>query len=200
MLSKTKKAVIAVLVLFAALICYFGANALAIWRYASVDETQKADAAIVLGAAADETGPSPVFKGRLDHAILLYESALVGHIVVTGGVGDKNVRSDAAIGAEYLVAAGVPRDAIILEESSTITEENLKNAASLVAERGFGEVLIVSDPLHMKRAMLLAADAGLTAHPSPTQTSMYQSLPKKLGFLARETFYYVGYKWVRIFR
>ena len=199
-MSKTKKAIFAALVLFAAVLCYFAANALTIWRYASVDETQSADAAIVLGAAADETGPSPVFKGRLDHAILLYEGGLVGHIIVTGGVGEGNTRSDAAIGAEYLVAAGVPLDAIILEESSTITEENLKNAAAIVGKRGFGDVLIVSDPLHMKRAMLLAEDAGLSAYPSPTQTSMYQSFPKKLGFLARETFYYVGYKWVRIFR
>ena len=199
-MSKVKKTVFAVLLLVAVFVLYFSANAIAIWRYASVDETRKADAAIVLGAAAYESGPSPVFERRLDHAKDLYERALVGFIVVTGGFGEGNSRSDAAIGADYLAGLGVPRDAIFTEESSTITEENLKNAREIVASSGAADVLIVSDPLHMKRAMLLAKDAGLVAYASPTQTSMYQSFPKKLGFLARETFFYVGYKLTKPFR
>ncbi|HIX48720.1 MAG TPA: YdcF family protein [Candidatus Mediterraneibacter caccavium] len=51
----------------------------------------------------------------------------------------------------------------------------------------------------MKRAMMLAEDAGITAYSSPTPTTRYVSLRTKIPFLARETFYYIGYKWYRVF-
>jgi len=54
-------------------------------------------------------------------------------------------------------------------------------------------VLIVSDPMHMKRAMTMASDVGLDAHPSPTPTTKYKSLQAQMTELARETVYYLGY-------
>ena len=66
-------------------------------------------------------------------------------------------------------------------------------------ENGYKTAIIVSDPLHMKRAMMLTEDAGITAYSSPTPTTRYVSLRTKIPFLARETFYYIGYKWYRVF-
>ena len=60
--------------------------------------------------------------------------------------------------------------------------------------------IIVSDPLHMKRAMLMANDYGITAYSSPTPTSMYRSAKTQLPFLGREVFFYIGYSVVRLFR
>ena len=51
----------------------------------------------------------------------------------------------------------------------------------------------------MKRAMLLAEDAGITAYSSPTPTTRYISMRTKIPFLVRETFYYIGYQWYRLF-
>ena len=65
-------------------------------------------------------------------------------------------------------------------------------------ENGYETAIIVSDPLHMKRAMLLAEDAGISAYSSPTPSTRYISLRTKIPFLARETLYYIGYKWYRI--
>jgi uncharacterized SAM-binding protein YcdF (DUF218 family) len=67
-------------------------------------------------------------------------------------------------------------------------------------EHGLDSALIVSDPLHMKRAMLYADDKDMEAYSSPTPTSLYQSWKTKAPFLARETFYYSGYRLVRLFR
>ena len=50
----------------------------------------------------------------------------------------------------------------------------------------------------MKRAMLLAKDAGIGAYSSPTPTSRYRSLKTKAKFLAREVFYYIGYQVYRL--
>jgi uncharacterized SAM-binding protein YcdF (DUF218 family) len=54
-------------------------------------------------------------------------------------------------------------------------------------------VLIVSDPLHMKRAVSMARDVGLKAEPSPTPSTRYRGLRSQAGQLAYETYYYVGY-------
>lgn len=56
-----------------------------------------------------------------------------------------------------------------------------------------GRVLIVSDPLHMRRAMTMAHDLGLEARPSPTPTTRYVGCWSKAAFLARETYYYNTY-------
>ena len=174
--------------------------AVSIWTYAGRDETRRADAAIVLGAAVWETGPSPVYQERLNQAVRLYEQGYVEKLIVTGGKLDGSTMSDAAVGGSYLVEQGIPAEAVLLEEHSTITEENLNNAAEIMSREGLRTALIVSDPLHMKRAMLLAKDAGLEAYSSPTATSRYRSFGTKLGFLAREVFYYIGYRMLRLFR
>ena len=64
---------------------------------------------------------------------------------------------------------------------------------------GYSTAIIVSDPIHMKRSMLMAKDAGITAYSSPTPTSMYQSRESILPFLARESILYMGYGVYRVF-
>ena len=62
-------------------------------KYGKVDEKQKSDVAIVLGASTDANGVSPVFKERINHGIWLYENNYVDYIIVNiinKGEGDKN--------------------------------------------------------------------------------------------------------------
>ena len=187
-------------VLFTALAVYLAALAVSIVRYAGVDETRDADAIIVLGAAAAEDGPSPVFRARLDHAVALYREGRAARILLTGGMGRGNTRSDAAIARDYVCAQGVPREAVLLEERSTITEENLRNAKALMDAEGLQTALLVSDPLHMRRAMEMARDLGIAAYSSPTRTSIYRTLRTRAPFLLRELFFYTGYRWTRPLR
>ena len=166
-MKKKKRLWRVLLGLLAVAILYAAACAGSIWRYADVDETRTADAAIVLGAAAYEIGPSPVYRERLNHGIWLFQQGYVQKLILTGGVAEGNSRSDAAIGAEYALSRGVPAEAILLEETSAITEENLRGAAALMEGNGLETVLLVSDPLHMRRAMLQAKDFGLRAFTYP---------------------------------
>lgn len=196
-MKKIKKRYYALVVLLAIFI-YVTCNAISIWNYANVDETRTADVAIVLGASAYDEGVSPVFRERINHGIWLYQNGYVQKIIITGGYGEGNQYSDAYIGYLYATEQGIPGEDILLEEQSTITEENLDNAKLIMDKNGFTSALIVSDPLHMKRAMLLTKDAGIEGYSSPTTTSMYKSTGVKLQFLAREVFFYVGYKIVNI--
>lgn len=167
--------------------------------YSTRDEKQNADAAIILGASASESGVSPVYRERLNHGIWLYENGYVEAMIVTGGVAAGNTMSDASIAKQYLVQQGIPEKDIYLEELSTITQENLFYAKEIMDANAFENAIIVSDPLHMKRAMLMAFDCGIEAYSSPTPTSMYRSLKTKIPFLCREEFFYVGYRAYRLF-
>lgn len=187
-------------VLLIAALAYLTVTTISIVSFSEKDETRKADAAIVLGASVYDNSPSPVFSERINHAVDLYNEGDVETIIMTGGVGKGNIRSEADIAREYAEQRGVPAEAILKEEASTITEENLENAKKVMSEHGMDTALIVSDPLHMKRAMLYAKDLGMTAYSSPTPTTLYRSWKTKLPFLMREEFFYSGYRLTRLFR
>ncbi|MGH9882486.1 MAG: YdcF family protein, partial [Pyrinomonadaceae bacterium] len=78
--------------------------------------------------------------------------------------------------------------------------ENVINAKQVADASGLKAVLIVSDPMHMKRAVAMARDTGLDAYPSPTPTTRYQGWRTQVASLAHETYYYVGYLVRRRFR
>lgn len=174
--------------------------AISIWNYGKVDEKAPADVAIVLGAAISDGEVSPVYRERINHAITLYEEGTVDFIILTGGFGEGSYKSDSQVAKEYALSQGIPEEKILIEEKSTITEENLEFSKEVMEENDLETAIIVSDPLHMKRAMLMAKDYNITALSSPTPTSMYKTLKTKIPFLLREEFFYVGYCVVRIFR
>lgn len=190
---------IALIVLFFIVIC-FAFSAFQIVNYGKTDEKKNADVAVVLGAGASDNGVSPVYRERINHGIWLYENGYVEFLLFTGGVGDGNHNSDAYMAKQYALSVGIPEEVILLEEQSAITEENLEYAKIIMDEKALHTAIIVSDPLHMKRAMLMAGDYGLDACSSPTPTTMYRSFRTKFPFLLRETFFYIGYWVVRLFR
>ena len=185
--------------LLAAVTLYSLLCALSIVRYAERDEAAPADCIIVLGAGTNGKIPNAVFRERLHHAVTLYEGGYADIILLTGGYSPGNEHSDAWIAGQYLLELGIPEDAILLEERSTITQENLQFAKKIMESEGFSTCILVSDPLHMKRSMMMAKDYEIEAYSSPTPTTRYQTWKTKLPFLARETFFYVGYQVYRIF-
>lgn len=185
--------------LLAALTLYSLFCAISIVRYAERDESAPADCIIVLGAGTDGTTPSPVFRERLNHAVTLYMEGYADTIMLTGGYSPGNAHSDAWIAGQYLLEKGIPEAVIMLEERSTITQENLIYAKEIMENENLSTCILVSDPLHMKRSMMMAKDYEIEAFSSPTPTTRYQSWRTKLPFLARETFFYVGYQVYRIF-
>jgi uncharacterized SAM-binding protein YcdF (DUF218 family) len=156
-------------------------------------DTTPADAAVVLGAAVDDDVPSPVLQERLRHAAGLFDSGQVRWIVVTGGVGQGDTLAESEAGRDWLIDAGIPSDRVLIETKSRTTKQNLVFAQPLLTEHDIHRVLIVSDPLHMRRAMRMASGLGLDAHPSPTRTSRFQTLGTQLPMLAREVYFTVHY-------
>lgn len=181
------------LFLILALLLWALAPALAIWRHGGTDYARPSDCAIVLGAAAYHTRPSPVFEERIRHAIALYDRGLVKAIVFTGGYGTGAPHAESEVGRDYAIRHGVPGSAIHIETVSRTTLGNLQEAGRVMQREGLTSAILVSDPLHLKRAAMIAADLGIAAVTSPTPTSRFRSWHSRLTFLARETYFYHRY-------
>ncbi|MBC1269149.1 YdcF family protein, partial [Trichormus variabilis FSR] len=180
--------------IISALLFAISSTAISIYSYGNSSYNNKADAAIVLGAAVWGEEPSPVFRERINHAINLYKNGAISKIIFTGGVGEINEPAEAIVGKHYATARGVKTADIITETQSRTTYQNLKNAIEVVdTNEKFTKFLIISDPLHLKRAVLMARNLGIDAYPSPTPTTRYRSFNSQMEFLIRETYFYFIY-------
>ena len=199
-LRKNKVAILISLLVVSLIILSAIITAVSIAQYGKLDEKAHCDVAIILGAATSGEKVSPVYRERINHGIWLFENGYVDYLILTGGVGKGNEKSDAYVAKQYVIEKGVPEQVILIEEKSKITEENLEYAKEIMDAFSMDTAIIVSDPLHMKRAMLMAKDYGIEACSSPTPTTMYKSAKTQIPFLAREVFFYIGYSIVRVFR
>ncbi|WP_127104189.1 YdcF family protein [Pararhodobacter zhoushanensis] len=117
--------------------------------------------AVVLGAAVwAGSEPSPTLRRRVDCAVGLYHDGRVAAILGCGGVG-RHRPSEAAVMARLCLEAGVPETAVLLEDQSTSTRENLVNAQQILRALGISDVVVVSDPYHLPRARLIARQLGM---------------------------------------
>lgn len=164
-----------------------------IWNFGGKDHSTSSDCIIVLGAAVHGDQPSPVFEERIKHAIGLFQRSEASTIIFTGGYGDGVSYAESEVGASYAIAEGVSKAAILTETQSRTTHQNLAEAKKLMDSAGLKSAIIVSDPLHLKRASVMAGELGISAVTSPTPTSRYRSLRTKLGFLLREVYFYNHY-------
>lgn len=174
-------------------------TAVDVYLFSQKDEDCPAEAAIVLGAGVFGERPSPVLRERINHAIALYREGRVKTIIFTGGQSSPEAMSEAAVSRTYALERGVPDSAILLEESSTTTRENLRNTQQIAAANGLDSFLIVSTPYHMRRAMSIADKLGLDACSSPTRTTQWLNGFTQFHAFAREVVAYLIYLVVETF-
>jgi uncharacterized SAM-binding protein YcdF (DUF218 family) len=110
-------------------------------------------------------------------------------MVLTGGMGDGDTTSEAAVGRRYVMLHGVPDTAILTESQGRTTSESLQRVAAIMGTLPSREVILVSDPFHMLRLAILARRFGLTPYTSPTRTSpISASRSESWRYLLSESF------------
>ena len=134
--------------------------------YAGQDQAAPSDAIGVFGAAEYDGRPSPVYRARLDHALALYHRGIAPLIITLGGNGGDQY-NEGAVGKEYLMAMGVPEEAIIAETESRNTEESARRIAVIARANGLRRLVIVSDGTHLFRIHEICAADGLDVLTSP---------------------------------
>lgn len=155
------------------------------------DDARPADAIIVLGAAAYDAKPSPVFEERIRHGIDLYRRGLAPKLIFTGGYGGVGARfSESQVARRYALRQGVPDKAILIESLSRNTHDNLRQASLLMQQHQLHDVIVVSDPLHMARALRISKELGIRAVGSPTPTSRFRTFATRWRFLLQEVYFF----------
>src|ERR1043166_174153 len=94
-------------------------------RQSTVDESQRADVIVVLGAAEYRGHPSPVLEARLNHALFLYLQNLAPRILTTGGAGGDPTFTEGGVAQAYLSRHGVPSEAILVESEGESTVHSI---------------------------------------------------------------------------
>lgn len=127
--------------------------------YAGPWDEPKGDVLILLSAAADDHGGiafSSYWRAR--YALLAWQTGGFKKIVISGGGGPGILN--------FLVAEGVPRDAILAEWQSKSTRDNAIDTARLLAGMPGKKVLLTSD-FHMFRAVRVFRKLGIQVSPLP---------------------------------
>ncbi|MCC4615978.1 YdcF family protein [Xanthomonas campestris pv. asclepiadis] len=154
------------------------------------DQAAPADVIIVLGAAAYDARPSPVFEERIRHALDLYAQGYAPRLLFTGGFGNGARFAESQVARRYALRHGVPPEAIVIETVSRTTRQNLQQARALMDRHGMHRAIIVSDPLHMARALRLSQELGVDALASSTPSTRFRSFHTSWRFLLQEVYYF----------
>jgi uncharacterized SAM-binding protein YcdF (DUF218 family) len=131
-------------------------------RGAQGEEPETADAILVLGRRMEADQITEVFRARLAQAEQLWRQGFAPRIFVAGGATGTASRSEAEAGRDWLLGRGLPDAAILLEDRSQHTLENLFNVRVQMREAGWQTLLLVSDALHLARARATAEGLSLS--------------------------------------
>lgn len=108
--------------------------------------------ALVLGCR-----PGPALSARVAAAVGMWRAGFATRIIVSGAFGE------AEAGVAFARGAGVPPDRVVAETEARSTFDNLRHGAALAG----GPMWVVSDRLHVPRAMEFAAGLDIAVYPWP---------------------------------
>ena len=148
-----------------------------------------ADVMVILGCMVYPWGPSILLQDRLDTALAHLETNPDMTVVVTGGKGDDEHKSEAQAMHDYLVEHGFPTAQIILEDRAANTHENLIFSRDLLKDLGYNteqEFLLVSNGFHLTRSRILWERVFGTDDNLNTLAAPSSHLPSRLKMYVRE--------------
>ena len=136
-------------------------------------EARQADYLLVLGGGIRGDQPGCSLTARLEAARACWEQNPSCTLIVCGGQGADEQYTEAYVMHKWLLAHGVPKNRILLEDQSVNTVQNIRNAKEILRQTGAerARVAVVSSGFHLFRARHLMEQAGLgrlaVAAPSP---------------------------------
>lgn len=159
--------------------------------FGSSDYRRPADCAVVLGAGVRADGsPSLALSDRVLQAVELYRQGLVARLVMTGGI-DARGHSEPQVMRALACAAGVPADAILLDEAGRNTRASARNCRQLMRLHGLQSALLVSHDYHLARCRAAFRREGIRCYTVPCQET--RRLARAPYYLARECLAYLFY-------
>lgn len=167
------------------------------WLYTKLGAVPQAEVVVVLGAGLSGEKVTPLLASRIDRGIEVLDriTAAGGQpvLVLSGGQGADEEISEAEAMSRYAVDHGVPASRIVAENTSTTTEDNLRNTREVLAELGhdWSTMVVVTSNFHTLRAASLTRRLGIAATVVGSPTARYY-IPA--GFLREFTACLVHYR------
>lgn len=163
---------------------------------------QPPKAIVILGGDVQRAKGQVMYPGAMSlvrvraGAVLARKTGLP--VLITGG---KLRRSDSPIGA--LMADSLRQDFGVpvqwVESASRDTWENAQLSAPILREHGIHSIYLVTDPWHMRRALLAFADTGIAVTAAPTYLdrltydSVYDFVPQVAAW---QISYFAFHEWL----
>ena len=120
-----------------------------------------ADYVVVLGARVKDSGPSRLLNERIAKAAEYLRDNENTVAILCGAQGSDEPMTEAQAMYRALVARGIDANRLLIEDQSTNTTENLKNAAAMMTSKD-ASVVVTTTGYHMYRALQAARAQGLT--------------------------------------
>jgi len=146
-------------------------------RIETREQARGADAVVVLGGGVQTITAADVILSQLSAtaSLRILEAArvykLIGarFVIVSGGIGEGSteLRPEGEQMATALVASGVPADRILLDLVAKNTHDHARTIRPLLDANGIRQFVVVTSPMHMRRAMSVFHAAGFDPVPSP---------------------------------
>jgi uncharacterized SAM-binding protein YcdF (DUF218 family) len=153
----------------------------------SSDAFNDNDTVVVLGAGlqtyriGEEEIAVPTAQSALNvlDGAALFRRMRSPWVIVTGGIADagRQRAREADVLAVLLEEHGVPADRIVKELASNTTHTQAINVAALAKSRGFGRLIIVTSPAHLRRAVPSFRAQGVAAEGYPARYASDRRVP-----------------------
>ena len=125
-------------------------------------------------------------KRRLDSA---YDYACINtecKIIVSGGQGRGENKTEALAMYEYLCERGIDSDRIIMEDKSTDTNENMKYSVQYISDFS-SPVGIATNNFHIFRSKLLAKEMCIRDRYDTARDEVYKKRAARKGLIVKTT-------------
>jgi len=108
---------------------------------------------------------------RIQKAVKLWKKGLASYILFSGGGADR--KSGGSAGAKKMALEAmkhsIPQAQIIIEQNSKDTRQNALNASHILKQKGWNEVILVTNDFHIKRAARLFEKKSIRIYPAPIE-------------------------------
>ncbi len=154
-----------VLIVFCAAVLLIAAvESVCIWRTAHLPEPEPGRTILVLASGTNPDGTPPLLVvERLEKAVEYYEKDKDTSFIVCGGIIANGVL-EAKTMKDWLIRYGIDESRIYMEDLSTSTAENIKNAVNIIKTHGLNDKIVVStNSFHLYRVKYLTGSLGVDA-------------------------------------
>ena len=146
--------------------------------------------------------PNTDFRLRLERAHRLHQQTGC-QLLLMGGITGSETISEAAAGKQFLIEHGIAPSALILEDGSRNTLENLRNSREQLRQSNIQRYALTSNRYHLGRCQALANGLGLYPALCAAEDH-FTAAPSSWPRLLLEAFYlhwyHTGKWWSRLSR